>query len=177
MGKITKPRPVKLISGVIASDAAIFESSEKVLQKVFGHIDYMSQIIDFDFTHYYKKEMGNGLRRRFISFKRLIDPSELVKIKLTTNRIEGSFAKKIRTVNRPINIDPGYINDAKVVLATTKDYSHRVYLSKGVYSEVTLYYKDYKFNPWPWSYPDYRTKEYIDIFNHIRNLYMQQINI
>ena len=75
---------------------------------------------------------------------------------------------------RSVNIDPGYLDLAKVVLFSTKDYSHRIYLDKGIYAEVTLFYKDNRFNPWPWTYPDYRTSEYLGIFKSIREIYKRQ---
>ncbi|MFC1806958.1 DUF4416 family protein [Candidatus Omnitrophota bacterium] len=174
MGSIKKPHKVKLLIGIIAQSNELILLAERVLQKSFGEIDYKSQIIRFDFTDYYEKEMGRNLLRRFISFKELITPSKLAKIKVLSNKIESKISKSSPGGNRKVNIDPGYINDAKLVLASVKDFSHRIYLSKGIYSEVTLQYRDRSFRYYDWTYPDYRTDEYLKIFHDIRALYMKQ---
>ncbi|MCX5706361.1 MAG: DUF4416 family protein [Candidatus Omnitrophica bacterium] len=170
MGKIAKARPVKLITGFIFKDNAAFKKAKILLKQRFGKIDFESQTLPFNLTDYYKKEFGDGLKRVFISFRRQIPPQELSKIKVFTNQIE----KKISCgKNRLVNIDPGYLDLAKLILASTKDYVHRIYLDKGIYAEITLFYQDKSFKPWTWTYPDYRTPEYIAIFNHIREIYAQ----
>ncbi len=172
MGKINKVLPVKLISGIIAGDTKNFAAVEKALSKRFGPIDYKSPIYDFNQTDYYQKEMGPGLKRRFVSFLRLMDPLRLPSIKLYTNKIEKRLSENN---NRRVNIDPGYITAAKLVLASTKDFSHRIYLQDGIYAEITLYYKDRSFRTLEWTYPDFKTPEYIETFNHIRNFFMRQL--
>lgn len=174
MGTIVKPHPVKLIAGIIASSKEVFLLSEELLKKRLGPIDYRSQRIKFNFTTYYEKDMGQNLERVFIGFKRLIDPALLSKIKVFTDKIERRIAGNTKIIKRPVNIDPGYITAAKLILASTKDYSHRIYLSKGIYSEVTLCYEGGSFRPFDWSYPDYRSNEYIKIFNEIRGIFMRQ---
>jgi len=138
------------------------------LKVIFGRIDFESAALDFNGTDYYKLEMGDGLKRKFVSFSKLIPMSELYRIKLYANRLESKF---LNASNRLINIDPGYLDKAKLVLASTKDYAHRIYLHKGIFAEVALTYRGNSFSPNDWSYPDYRSKEYIDIFNQIRGLY------
>jgi len=172
MGIPFKPQKVKLFFGFISKDEDLFLEIERILSKKFGPIDFTSKIIPFDYTGYYHDELGDGLKRKFISVKRLIAPEKLADIKLLTNKIENkfSFHKK-----RRINIDPGYVSGGKLVLATTKDYGHRVYLGKGIFAEVTLFYQDGTFNPWPWTYPDYKTKDYIEIFNHLFKTYIGKL--
>ena len=172
MGKISNLSPVKLIAGLIYKNESIFKKTEWVLRKRFGEMDFKSAGFPFDYTDYYEKEFGKGLKRRFISFKKLINPKELPKIKILSNDIEEEFSKN---AERLINIDPGYIDFAKLILASTKDYSHRIYLGKGIYAEITLVFRGKSFKPWPWTYPDYRTREYIAIFNKIREIYGTQI--
>ncbi len=167
-----KPRQVKLIIGMLAKDKKLFDRIEEFFAKEFGEIDYRSPVLRFDYTSYYRKEMGHPLARKFISFKKLIPPERISKIKLITNSLEETLAVKKR---RRINIDPGYISDSKLVLATTKNYSHRIYLDKGVYAEVTLSWKKGGFQPLEWTYPDYRTTEYREILDSIRNSYVQQL--
>ena len=171
MGKITAPLQGKLIMGFITSDLQVFEKVKGLLEKRFGLIDYESNILDFNKTDYYEKEMGKFLKRRFCSFTKLILPDQLPSIKLYTNDLEKEVACK--NGQRKINIDPGYLTSGKLVLATTKNQQHRVYLTGGIYAEVTLRFKKRSFIPWDWTYPDYRTDEYIETFNNIRKLYME----
>ena len=117
--------------------------------------------------------MGRGLKRRFYSFSESIKPDRLVDIKLLTNEIEDRFSRSADFPSRRINLDPGYISPAKLVLASTKNYSHRIYLAKGIYAEVTLYFEKGTFHSFPWTYPDYKSKEYLEIFNKIRGGYLK----
>ncbi|MCX5703892.1 MAG: DUF4416 family protein [Candidatus Omnitrophica bacterium] len=172
MEQIRKYPPVKLIIGFIFKKEDSLKEAKAILEKQLGKIDFISPVLTFNHTDYYEKELGRDLKRSFASFKKLIDPANLAKIKITTNKIEKSLSTGTR---RAINIDPGYLDLAKLVLASTKDYKHRIYLNKGIFAEVTLFYQDKNFRPWDWTYPDYRTGEYIAIFNQIREIYAQQI--
>jgi hypothetical protein len=171
MGKIAKVASVKLIIGFIFNNESIYDKAKAILEGRFGRVDFESAPIAFTYTDYYQDEMGQGLKRRFVSFSRLIVPSRLPDIKKITNLIEFrlSFNNK-----RRINIDPGYLDMAKLILASTKDFSHRIYLNKGIYAETTLIYQGRSFVMRDWTYPDYRTQGYIDIFNKIRQIYSQQ---
>ncbi|MDD5079255.1 MAG: DUF4416 family protein [Candidatus Omnitrophica bacterium] len=172
MGKIIKPQPVKLILALIFRDKLSYSKTLRILSKKFGRVDFESPVFNFNVTDHYEKEIGRDLFRRFISFNKLIPPEALSRIKILTNKIEKKLScKKGRTVN----IDPGYLDMAKLVLATTKDYMHRIYLGRGIYAEITLSYQGKSFRPWDWTYPDYRTDAYIRLFNHIRHIYAQQI--
>jgi hypothetical protein len=171
MGRIKLHQPVKLIAGFIFKEEEAFSRAKIVLRKKFGEIDFESQTLPFDHTDYYRKEFGRDLKRKFVSFKHLIPPQDLPKIKIATNKIEEKLSDG---GSRLINIDPGYLDLAKLVLASTKDYKHRIYLDRGIYSEITLFYQEETFKPWEWTYPDYKTAEYIAIFNQIRNIYAGQ---
>lgn len=151
---------------------ALFYTIETALIKKFGPIDFNSQIIDFNQTLYYKNEFGTNLKRKIISFKKLIKPDDLWKIKTLTNRLERKFSKDKK---RQLNIDPGYITQANLILATTKDFSHRIYIKNGIYEEVTLLFEDKTFTALPWTYPDYQSKELIDIFIQIRDILNLQL--
>ena len=175
MGKAQRPQRVKLVIGMFTKDKKLFDKIEKFFIKEFGKTDYKSPVLLFDHTDYYKKEMGHPLKKRFISFKKLIPPENIAKVKVLTNLVEDKFSEeKNGSLNRQINIDPGYITDAKFILATTKDYCHRTYLSKGIYAEVAIRWKKNSFQSLEWTYPDYRTEEYINILNTIRNSYMKE---
>jgi hypothetical protein len=172
MGEIRSHKPVKLIIGFIFKEESALDKVKPILQTRFGKIDFESQTLPFNHTNYYEKEFGKDLKRRFISFNKLIIPSDLPEIKIYTNRIERKLSKGS---SRLINIDPGYLDLAKLVLASTKDYKHRIYLNQGIYAEVTLYYENKSYRPWEWTYPDYKSDAYIAIFNQIRDIYAGQI--
>lgn len=173
MGEIRKVAKVKLVIGMISGDPALFKKAALHLTKIYGPVDFTSDIITFDQTSYYEKEMGRNLQRQFISFKRLILPDTLIQIKRQSNALEHRLSPERQ--NRAINLDPGYLEYGKLVLATTKDHQHRLYLGKGIFGEVTLRYTNGSFIPWEWTYPDYATSVYINIFNQIRKLYQKQI--
>lgn len=173
MGSIRKPRLVKLIIGFIFKDETVLRKAESILKRHFGEVDFESKVLPFIHTDYYEKEFGTGLSRKFIVFKRLIPPETLARIKIFTNKIEEKYS---RESSRVINIDPGYVDLAKLVLASTKDFAHRIYLGSGIYAEVTLSYHDKAFNAKEWTYPDYKTPEYLKIFESIRESYSKQIN-
>lgn len=175
MGVTKQHKLVKLIVGMISNDPALLLKVEAVLQRAFGPIDFRTSLLDFAYTNYYEPEMGGNLKRQVVSFRRLINPDDLPKIKLYTNKLESKFSISKKTPSRRINIDPGYLTEAKLILATTKDHQHRIYLNRGIYAEVTLRFVDKTYLPWEWTYRDYQSKEYIDIFNEIRKIYMQRI--
>lgn len=136
-------------------------SSEKDLTKALSLCEKEYGVVDYtfgplkvsEFTDYYKNEMGNELKKVYMSFEKLIERDRLAGIKNHTNSIESGF---LNNKNRSINLDPGYLTNEKLVLATTKDYFHRIYLENGIYAEVTLHYRHGKFRYFSWSYPDYK---------------------
>ena len=175
MGKVKETLPVKLVAGMISGEEGLFKQAEKKLAQEFGPIDFTSSPLPFSSTDYYEKNMQADLKRKFISFTDLIDPARIAEIKLFTNQLEEDLCSS-RSRQRRLNIDPGYVTLAKLVLATSKNFQHRIYLSKGIYAEVTLRYKRGKgFTCWEWTYPDYRSQAYIEIFNHLREIYHRQI--
>lgn len=167
-----RPEPVKPVVGIFTGDAALFAPVEAALTERLGKPDYESPVLPFEQTRYYEREMGSGLKRKFYAFTRLIDPAELGPLKRWTMALEERWKQEGR---RRVNIDPGYVSLAKLVLATTKDNVHRIYLGEGIFAEVTLYFKQGRFYPWPWTYPDYASEEYRAIFEHIRGLYREQL--
>lgn len=122
------------------------------LEQAFGAIDMVGPWMDFDYTDYYATEMGKPLYRRMLVFKNLIAQSDLARIKLRTNDIENQFA---RDGKRSVNIDPGYLLYERFVLATGKNYSHRIYIGQGIYADLTLIYQKGAYQALPWTYPDY----------------------
>ncbi|MFQ5963645.1 MAG: DUF4416 family protein [Candidatus Scalinduaceae bacterium] len=176
MSEISYPKPVKLIIGILSGIKILLEDIEILLEKRLGKIDLKSEVFPFDYTDYYEKEMGVNILRKFLSFKNLIDPEEISSIKVWTNQLEDEFKQNKYDVIRPINLDPGYLSHCNLILASTKDYYHRIYLQDGIYAEVTLFYQEGKYENLPWTYPDYKTEEYKDFFSKVRTLYAKDIN-
>lgn len=175
MGTLIERLPVKAIIGVLIAEPPILPKAYQQLTDQFGPIDYTSELLPFTSTTYYEAEMGKGLQRQFISFEKLIDAGTLADKKLFTNQVEEAFVEK-DTLQRRVNLDVGYICMAKLVLASTKDHAHRIYLRDSIYAEITLRFYHKTFQPWEWTYPDYRSPTYIAIFNHIRAIYREQLN-
>jgi len=172
LGEIKKTNKEKLVVGFIYKDAGIFGSARKALVKKFGSADFESRELDFIYTDYYNEEMGKGLKRKFLSFNKPVNPGKLAEIKIFANKTEQKFTDGAG--KRKINIDPGLLSLANLILATTKNFSHRIYIGKGIYAEVTLQYKDGNFTTLPWTYPDYASNEYMEILNDIRKKYKEQ---
>ena len=172
MGKIKQPRPVKLIVSVFTGDIDLLALARAALVEGFGEIDYESERLPFDHTDYYEAEFGPNLQRQIFSFAELLPPDRLALVKCRTNQLEQRWVVDGR---RQVNLDPGYVSLGKLVLATTKDYTHRVYLGQGIYAEVTLHYRRGSFWSWEWTYPDYASERYLQIFDHIRDVYVAQL--
>jgi hypothetical protein len=189
MAEIKQPQPAKLISGALTRFPEALREIETLLVKDFGPLDLISPVFSFTQTDYYQATMGTDIKRQFFAFHDLISPDQLSSIKVRTNQLESFIAclrpdvhrdRQARKcvyegIQRPVNIDPGYVTAAKLILATTKDYTHRIYLGQGIYAEVTLHYAEGNYQAWPWTYPDYQTKEYLDFFRQVRQIYLNQI--
>ena len=172
MGQPKTPNRVKLIVSAFAPGDALLSEARGALVKEWGPIDFESGLLTFAHTTYYEAEYGTGLVRRIWAFEPLVAPEALAAIKLRTNELENGWAADGK---RKVNLDSGYVSMSKLVLATTKNYDHRVYLGRGIYAEVTLHYRSGAFRPWPWTYPDYASAEYCELFAQIRRLYVSQL--
>ena len=141
MGQVSPPDPAGLICAVLAvNDDALSRAKERMVQ-AFGNVAVDSDLIPFTFTRYYDREMGSGLIRQFVGFGQLVQKDRLAEIKLCTNQMEAELSEQTsKGLGRSVNLDPGYLTLAKVVLATTKNRDHRIYLGEGVFAEVTLRY-------------------------------------
>ena len=174
MKKFDVPPPVKLVAGLLYREDGWVDRALNDLKTEFGDIDFQSRAIEFLFTDYYFKEMGQPLFRVFVSFEKLIDPAELAMIKVFTNTLEEKYSQS-SSMNRVINIDPGYLNATAYILATSKNYAHRIYIGRGVFAQQELLFEKKRILTLDWTYPDYRSVEYQDIFKQIRQIYMKQI--
>ncbi len=163
-----EPKPAKLVIGLILKDRALFEPLVAELSAEFGVVDMVSAWLPFDYTSYYEPEMGTPLFRRMLTYKNLIDQDKLAEIKLTTNRLEQTH---LQNDKRRVNIDPGYLLYERFVLASGKNFSHRIYVGSGIYADLTLIYQRGRFEKLPWTYPDYADKPVQEFLIRVRNKY------
>jgi hypothetical protein len=177
MGAVTSPAPVKLLIGVLTSIADILPEVEKRLSSVYGAIDSRSGQFPFEYTRYYNKTMGHPIYRYFLGFEKLIEPLSIADIKIVTNGMESRFAAEWTQVPRPVNLDPGYIEESKLVLASTKNFYHRILIARNIYAEVTLHYERGAWRTLPWTFPDYASENYHSYFVALRKLYREQLRI
>ncbi|HCK42675.1 MAG: GTP-binding protein [Planctomycetaceae bacterium] len=169
MGEILNPTPVMLVMAVSTryQDALTWAEERAVAE--FGPLLSKSQAFDFVETNYYQATMGKELKKQFLSFQNFMDPGLLPQIKHTTNALEKLCADKMGyPETRPLNLDPGYLTLAKLVLATTKDHAHRIYMGDGIYAEVTLNYRHGCWQKCDWTYPDYQREDYQGYFTQCR---------
>lgn len=165
MGRAALKKDTALVAGLLANDGEILATAVRELETHWGPLGLASAVFDFDFTDYYEKEFGPRLRRQFVAFAEKFPPEALRGAKIWCNELEERFSRAGR---RSVNIDPGYLDLGTVVLASTKDATYRVYLGDGIYAQPMLYYEKGTFHPWPWTYPDYRTREAVLFFNQVR---------
>jgi hypothetical protein len=165
-----KPDPVKLFCGIITGEISLIGEISAVLEGRYGRIDKVSEVIPFDSTSYYNAEMGQGLMRQFISFAELIDPGVLADVKMFTNELELNYSvERDGKSSRRINLDPGYVAPHGIVLATAKNFAHRIYLRDGIYAEMTLNFTSGGgFRCFDWTYPDFKSPEYQRYFLELR---------
>jgi hypothetical protein len=162
------PSPAKLVIGLFMKETDLFSPVASDLADRFGAIDMISRWFPFDYTTYYEPEMGAPLFRRMVVFKQLIEQEDLPGIKRVTNEIEKGYADGNR---RQVNIDPGYLLHERFVLATGKNFTHRIYLGQGIYADLTLIYTKGDFQTLPWTYPDYASDIMIGFLKEVRKKY------
>ena len=165
--------PVKLCAGIIYGSENQYLAALEQLEKKFGRIEFESETFPFDHSEYYGKEMGADLSRSFIAFARSIAPDMLREIKNFTVKLEKKFLNE--SGGRSVNIDPGTVSLANLVLASTKDFAHRIYLGEGIFAEVSMIYKDKAYRSLPWTYPDYQRLEVADFLLRVRSSLKEEI--
>jgi Domain of unknown function (DUF4416) len=178
MGIPADPKPAKYFVGLLSSDIALLDSVETDLTAILGLVDGRSETLPWSFSRFYEDEMGTGLLRRFVSFSHLISPGNLADIKLQAHEIEQKYRwSRPGGEGRRVNIDPGYVEAGKVVLASTKNAGHRIYLHSGIYGETTLLYYDGAFQACPRTYPDYLWAETLTFLASLRSAYLDQLRM
>lgn len=170
--KPSEPVMAKLFCGVLYSDDNLLQKSQTLLVKKYGAIDYQSEPFEFAISEYYRPEMGWPIFRIFWSFTRLIHPKAIARIKIECNEIEQQLAIEN---NRKVNIDCGYMDYDKVVLASAKYNGQKIYLDFGIYADLTLHYEKGDFYPYPWSFPDFKSGAYNKTLLRIRENYKVQL--
>ncbi|MCF7956423.1 MAG: DUF4416 family protein [Phycisphaerae bacterium] len=176
MWEIRQPQPVKLIVGILAADQECLQAAVEAVCSEFGESDFVSETFPFNRTDYYKDETGENILRQFVTFKELIDPGKLASIKHRTNQLEEQLAKKIDTaLPRPVNLDPGIVELSKLVLASTKNFSHRIYIGENIYAELTLSYINGKWKSFSYTFPDFIDDRYHGFLSKVRERLLEQI--
>ena len=168
-----EPKPVKFVWSAIFVSNDLEAPVLRILEETIGDMDFVGERIPFDKTRYYEKEMGTSLHRRMLSFRKLAPPEDLVEAKIRAQSIEERYRNDLG--NRSVNLDPGILSMHNFVLATHKCFTHRIYLGKGVYGDLTLLYQKRDFHKLQWTYPDYSSSPIMDILKQIRTLYMWQL--
>ena len=176
MRDVSEPRPVSYFAGLLAGNAELFATVERDLSVVLGPPTARSAVLPWNISNYYRAEMGTGLLRRFVLFEPLSSPGNLASIKLRTREIESKYRHTPgEGLGRRVNIDPGYIDEAKVVLASTKGAGHRIYLDSGIYAEATLYYVSGRFQPCHYTYADFLWPETLAFLTAARRRYLERV--
>ncbi|SRR5260221_104526 len=172
MGEIHLPGPVLPILAAFSHYDEALDWGRERAAAALGAVALESPRFDFCQTDYYAATMGDGLKKCFWAFAALRDPAELVEWKIAANEWEAEYARcAAHPEPRPLNLDPGYLTLAKLVLASTKDHAHRIYLGRGIYAEVTLYFKDGRWQHRDWTFPDYRRSDYQEFFSSARQYF------
>ena len=167
-----KPKPAKLVIGFFLKQKDLLDELADDLCSRFGALDIISAWLPFDYTTYYTEELGAPLFRRMFSFEKLIQQDALANIKLSTNQLEHKYSQNGK---RSVNIDPGYLLHERFVLASGKNFSHRIFLAEGVYADLTLMYSKGRFQTLPWTYPDSADRSMLTILERIRRKYILEV--
>lgn len=169
MGHLTTPEPVMLFVAAFSRYDDALDWARQRVQAQWGPLRDESPRFEFRETQYYAPSMGAGLVKTFWAMERKVDPGQLPQIKRLTNEWEAEYAAQAaRPEPRPLNLDPGYLTLAKLVLASTKDHAHRLYLADGVFAEITLAFRAGRWQSQPWTYPDYQRADFQDFFTRCR---------
>lgn len=174
MGIAREPKPAKYFVALLSPHNDLLTAAEGDLSAILGEIDGRSETVSWTVSNFYEKEMGPGLLRRFVSFVQLRSPADLASIKMRTQRFEDGY-RMGNLGGRRVNLDPGYLDAYKVVLASTKNAGQRIYLGSGIYAEATLLYQGGAFHGLEYTYRDYLWLETLTFFTQARTHYLTQL--
>ncbi len=171
MANISEPIPVKYFVAILYKDSEYLLQAQEKLTKFLGKLDFEGEDHNFDITGYYESEMGSPLLRRIITFKRLRSPQDLSEMKIKCNDVENGMSV---SGNRTVNLDVGYLDHNKIILASAKAAGQKIYLKKGIYADLVGRYKKGRYQPFEWSFPDFKAGYYDQELNIIRSNYLTQ---
>ena len=163
---------VKLVAAVLHQTEGALAEAYQWLEKTFSRIDIKGNYFPFQVSDYYEPEMGANLKRGIISFEELIHPGKLAENKLKTRELEQRLAED---GNRQVNIDIGYLDMYKVVLASFKGRSNKIYMSEGIWADIVLVFEKGDFTTLNWGFPDFKSGIYNETLLSIRNRYKEQV--
>ncbi len=165
-----------LVVAVFSRHATALEFARRRLTEIFGPIGLSGDPFSFHHTAYYAASMGSNLLKQILVFRELVPLDSLADRKRETIKLEHELKQGLQFAEeRPINIDPGLLTLGKFMLATTKDQAHRIYLRDAIFAEVTLRYQEGAWEPWPWTYADYREPSVREFLNKARDYYKQRL--
>jgi hypothetical protein len=174
MGTPREPKAAKYFVALLSATRDILTQVESDLVHTMSEIDARSEAMPWTASKFYEQEMGSALWRRLLSFSALASPERLADIKLQTQKIEDQYREPVFG-GRRVNLDPGYLDAYKVVLASTKNAGQRIYLHAGIYGEATLLYYDGAFHGLSYTYADYLWPETLAFFGQLRAAYLTQL--
>jgi hypothetical protein len=169
--ELREPGPATAVCGLLFSDYVILLRALSALEALFGPVELTSIVFPFDVTDYYNQETGKEIKRLFLSFVKTVSQDSLAELKLACRSIEMKFAVGKK---RQVNIDPGIVTAERLVLATSKNFTHRIYLGKGIHADLTLIYQGGSFRPLPWTFADYKRPDVVEFWNTVREKFMSK---
>ncbi|MBU1518982.1 MAG: DUF4416 family protein [Planctomycetes bacterium] len=176
MWTLKKPAPVKLIIGILGCNADAVNTAVEMIKAKFGPCDLESPTWPFSHTEYYAEETGAEIVKKFVTLEKLFALDNLAAIKHKTNKMEMKLADMLTgDLSRPVNLDPGYIEPSKLVLASAKNFSHRIYIGKKIWAEVTLIYNKGRWMTFEYTFPDHKEERYHNFFSQVRDKLVQQL--
>lgn len=173
MSRPHRPEPVLLVLALLHEPEFPLAELREQLRARFGDLDEETAPLAFEWTDYYRPEMGAGLQRRFLTMTELIEPVRLVEVKLATNELEDDWLNA--GGGRRVNLDPGIMSMHNFILATGKNFSHRVYLDRGIFADLTLIWTKGGWRDLPWTFPDYRDGRLQEILTGFRERYRRRL--
>ncbi len=172
MAQTYAPEPLKYFVAILFRSTEALNAGKRELVKRWGWLDFQGEDHEFDITNYYEPEMGAPLYRRLVSFELLCPPTELVAMKLGCNAIEDALAIEGK---RSVNLDAGYLDHNKIVLASAKGRGQKIYLDNGIYADLISFYHDGRYQTFHWTFPDFKDDRYDQELLTIRRIYLQQM--
>lgn len=178
MGHLRPVVPVLLLTAIFSRRQSVLDWAREQLIQLYGPVAMASQPYLFNQTSYYEQSMGRDIHKQLLAFEEMVQPDRLAEIKNQTNQLEQKLLGSSEfSEPRPLNIDPGILSLGKFQLATTKDQSHRVYIGSGIFCEVTLRFGAGNWEPWPWTYADYRQESVLAFLSQVRDFYREKLLI